>query len=221
MLIVIEGVDGSGKATQSKLLCEYLNSTGREVKKLEFPNYASNSSALVKMYLQGDFGKNANDVNAYAASTFYAVDRYASYKMDWESEYKKSKIIVADRYVSSNMIHQGVKITNIDEREKYLNWVSEFEYSYMGIPKPDLVIFLCMDPKISQELMKDRENKAHGGMQKDIHEQDKKYLSDTYQTAVEIAKKQGWKTVLCQNENGIRTIEDIHNEIVQIVKEVI
>lgn len=218
-LIVIEGTDGSGKATQSGRLASRLKAEGREVRKVDYPNYQSQSSALVKMYLQGEFGSRPEDVNAYAASAFYAVDRIASYKKDWEKFYVNGGIVVADRYTTSNMIHQAAKIKDRTERERYLAWLWDFEFDKCGLPVPDAVIFLAMPPAVSQELMRGRQNKA-GGSQ-DIHEENKEYLSHCFMNACDIAGTYDWHKIDCTHAGQVKTIEEIHNEIVQIVAGII
>ena len=220
-LIIIEsGSDASGKATQTKILYERLINEGYNVKKVEYPNYESNSSALVKMYLNGDFGKNATDVDPYIASTFYAVDRYASYKTEWEEFYKNGGIILADRYTTSNMVHQASKM---DEkyRDKYLDWLFDYEYNFYKIPKPNGVIFLDVPVEISQELMKDRKNKINGDSKKDIHESDIKYLKKSYNNSIYIANKYNWIKINCVINNNLRSIEDINDEIYENVKRII
>ncbi|MFA7637008.1 MAG: hypothetical protein WCX81_04520, partial [Monoglobales bacterium] len=182
-LIVIEGLDSSGKETQSKLLCEHLEKSGKRVKRIEFPNYKSESSALVRMYLGGSFGNSPDCVNAYAASTFFAADRYATYKTDFEEFLNSGGIVVADRYTTSNMIHQASKITDEAERNKYLDWLENFEYDLLLLPRPDVVIFLDMPMDIAQKLMTARLNKIDGGEKKDIHESNRAYLEATYNVA--------------------------------------
>lgn len=196
-LIVIEGLDGSGKATNANALYEKLESLGKRVKKISFPDYDSDSSALVKMYLAGDFGKKATDVNAYAASAFYAVDRFASFKTGWETEYNRGDFIIADRYTTSNAVHQSSKLEGA-ERDAYFEWLYDFEFGKMGLPRPDAVIYLDVLPEVSQRLMSERysgdENK------KDIHEADTEYLKNSRQAALYAAKKLGWQVVsLCEN----------------------
>ncbi len=217
-LIVIEGLDASGKQTQTELLCKTLEDKGKEIKKISFPCYDSPSSALVKMYLGGAFGTHADDVNAFAASSFYAVDRYASYKSDWGKFYEDGGIVIADRYTTSNMIHQGGKIADEKERNDYLKWLYDYEFSYLGLPKPDLVIFLEMPPEFSEELMRGRENKITGGAKKDIHEKDKNHLKKSYESALYAAQKFGWTRVYCIKNNALRTIEDIHAEILSLAE---
>ena len=154
-LIVIEGLDGSGKSTQLELLISALEKDGKRVRKIKLPDYESPSSTLVKMYLGGEFGKDPNAVNAYAAGAFYAVDRYASFTLDWKTDYESDKIIVADRYATSNSIYQTEKIAEADW-DSYLDWSADFEYNKLGIPKPDAVIYLDMPVDISQKLMTGR-----------------------------------------------------------------
>ena len=221
-LIIIEsGTDGSGKATQTQKLYDKLIADGKNIRKITFPNYDSPACTLVKMYLSGEFGKNAEDVNAYAASTFYAVDRFASFKTDWEEFYNNGGIIISDRYVTSNMVHQAVKMNNDYEREAYLNWLYDLEYNKYGLPVPDCVVFLDLSPDISEKLMKDRANKFTGESQKDIHESDKEYLVNCYNNSLEIVKKYGWNRVKCNNGEKLRSIEDISEEIYTLIKEYI
>ena len=154
-LIAIEGLDGSGKATQAKLLAGYLAAQGLAVREVSFPDYGSDSSALVKMYLAGQFGQHPDDVNAYAASSFYAVDRYASYKKDWGSFYENGGIVIADRYTTSNAVHQCSKLPP-EQWESFLGWLFDFEFHLLGLPAPDEVIYLQVDPAVSQKLMTQR-----------------------------------------------------------------
>lgn len=213
-LIVIEGLDGSGKATQAKLLAQTLAENGERVKKITFPDYESDSSALVRMYLHGEFGSKPGDVNAYAASAFYAVDRYASFKKDWGEVYQSGGLIIADRYATSNGIHQCSKLDE-SEWDEYLKWLDDFEYKKLGIPAPDVVIYLKADTDISQKLMSGR----YGGdeSKKDIHEGDIEYLKRSQKAAAYCAQKLGWKTVECVRDGKMRTIEDIHNEIMTLI----
>lgn len=217
-LIVIEGLDSSGKQTQTELLYNVLKECGQNVKKISFPCYESNSSALVKMYLAGDFGKNADDVNPYAASSFYAVDRYASYKTDWGIFYEKGGVVIADRYTTSNMIHQAGKINDLTQRDSYLEWLYDYEFKYLKLPKPDKVLFLEMEPEVSRKLMESRANKITGESEKDIHEKDKNHLAKSYESAMYVAEKFGWKIVKCVKDNCLRSIEDIHEELLGYVK---
>lgn len=218
-LIVIEGVDSSGKETQTKLLFDYLCQKGLKVKKVSFPDYDSDFCMPVKGYLAGELGDNPDDVNAYAASSFYAIDRYASYKRDWGKFYESDGIIVCDRYVTSNIVHQAMKIKG--DKTAFIEWLADYEYEKLGLPRPDAVIFLDMPPVAARFLMKNRANKITGEAQKDIHEKNEGYLNAAYENAVGVAENQGWKRVVCAKELDIRTIEDIHAEIISIVENVI
>lgn len=220
-LIIIEsGSDASGKATQSEELLKKLTADGYNVRKVEYPNYKSESSTLVKMYLRGDFGKNADDVDAYIASTFFTADRYASFKTEWEEFYRSGGIVIADRYTTSNMVHQASKM-EIEERDKYLDWLEDYEYNLFKIPRPDEVIFLNVPVDYSIKLMENRKNKFTGEDEKDIHESDKNYLRKTYNNSLYIADKYNWKRVECVENEQLRTIEDISNEIYGIVKNIL
>lgn len=213
-LIVIEGLDGSGKATQSKRLVEHLQTQGLPVRKVSFPDYESNSSALVKMYLAGEFGKDPSDVNAFAASTFYAVDRYASFKKDWSAFYNEGGVIVADRYTTSNAIHQCCKLPE-DQWESYLDWLTTFEYKLLGIPAPDQVVYLQVDVEESQKLMSGRYQGDE--TKKDIHESNVDYLMRSRKAADYCAERMGWKIVHCYENGKMRTIEEIHAEVASLV----
>ena len=213
-LIVIEGLDGSGKATQAKLLAKALEERGERVKEITFPDYESDSSALVRMYLKGEFGSKPGDVNAYAASAFYAVDRYASFKTNWGELYRSGGTIVADRYATSNGIHQCSKLGE-ELWDEYLRWLEDFEYTKLGMPAPDTVIYLKADTAVSQKLMTGR---YHGDeSKKDIHEGDLEYLKRSQAAAAYCAHKLGWKTVECVRDGQMRSIEDIHEEIMELL----
>ncbi len=216
-LIVIEGSDGSGKATQTKKLYDKLVKQNKKVKKVEFPNYKSESSALIKMYLSGEFGKNPDSVNPYASSTFYAVDRFASYKKDWEEFYLKGGIIIADRYTTSNMIHQAAKIKEVQAKDKFLNWLWDFEFEKFNLPVPDCVIFLDMPPKCSKSLMETRNNKFTGEKEKDIHENNYDYLLESYNNSKYISEKYGWNRIECTNEDKIKSIDQINDDIIKVI----
>lgn len=220
-LIVIEGTDSSGKETQTKKLYERLANEIEKVRKISFPNYESPACEPVKMYLAGAFGDNALNINPYPVSTMFAIDRYASYKMDWESFYNAGGIIVTDRYTTSNMVHQASKIENIDEKSKYLGWLEDLEYNKMGIPKPDLVIFLNMPTEMAVKLMEARKNKITGEEKKDIHEKDTSYLKKSYDNACDIAKKYNWQEIKCVENKRLKTIEEIGEEIYTLVKEIL
>ncbi len=212
-IIVVEGLDASGKATQTKMLADRLRENNYNVMQISFPDYESNSSALVKMYLNGELSENAGEINAYAASSFYAVDRYASFKRKWERFYLDGGIIVADRYTTSNMIHQASKIEGVRAKNLYLDWLYDYEYKLLKLPAPNKIIFLDMPPEYSSMLMAERKNKFTGKEEKDIHERDKNHLHTSYENALYVAKKFDWDHVFCVEEGNIRTIEDINDEI--------
>lgn len=212
-VFVIDGVDSSGKEVQSEKLYARLKGEGLKVRKLSFPDYASDASALVKMYLKGEFGGSPGAVSPYVASTFYAVDRYASFKKDWEDFYNDSGILICDRYCSSNAIHQASKLHDVGEKDKFLNWLWDLEYNIYKIPVPDQVFFLDMPPKIAIQLMEARVNKIDGLQQKDIHEINEGFLTESYVNAFFVANKYSWLTVNCTEDEKLRTIETIHEEL--------
>ena len=217
-LLVIDGLDGSGKATQARLLAETLAAQGRQVRQISFPNYASDSSALVKMYLAGQFGDKPDDVNAYAASSFFAVDRYASYKTDWGAFYQAGGIVIADRYTTSNGAHQCSKLPP-EAWDAYLDWLFTYEYQLLGLPAPDAVIYLRVDPAVSQQLMTAR---YHGDeSKKDIQERDLEYLERSRRAAEYCAQKLGWQTVECTRAGTMRTVEDIGREVLALAEAVL
>lgn len=220
-LIIIEsGSDASGKATQSKKAYERLVREGYRCLKITFPDYDNESSALVKMYLRGDFGSNANEVSPYVASTFYAADRYASYKTKWEKFYNDGGIIISDRYTTSNMVHQAAKMEE-EEKEAFIEWLYDLEYNIYGIPKPDEVIFLDVEPEVSKKLMENRLNKFTGQEEKDIHESDNEYLIKSYNNSLSIADRYNWNIVKCSENGSLRTIDDIHDEVFNKIKDTI
>lgn len=214
-LIVIEGLDGSGKATQSGLLTQALAAEGKAVRKVSFPDYASDSSALVKMYLAGQFGAEPGDVNAYAASSFYAVDRFASYKRDWGQFYREGGIIVADRYTTSNAIHQCSKLPR-EQWADFLNWLFDYEYRLLGIPAPDAVIYLNVDPAVSQQLMTARYRGDES--RKDIHEGNLDYLRRSREAAAYCSQTLGWREIECSQGGVMRPVEEIQADIRTMVE---
>lgn len=216
-LIVLEGIDGSGKETQASLLEKKLKEKGREVMHISFPDYESPSSALVKMYLNGDFGKNPKDVNPYAASLFYAVDRFASYRMKWKDFYQKGGIIIADRYTTSNMVHQMTKYEDKKARKDFLSWLEKTEYEELELPVPDLVILLDIPLGVSENLVKER---ARQGGSMDIHEQHLDYLRKCHDAYQELVSLYGWKRIPCTEEGKLRTIEDIGKDVEKAAAEV-
>jgi len=217
-LVVIEAPDGSGKKTQAEMLFERLTREKYPVIKVEFPNYSSPSSSLVKMYLQGDFGQNPNDVNPYAASAFYAVDRFASFKKEWQNFYEEGGIIIADRYTTSNFIHQAVKFKAEKEKEEYLDWLWDLEFNRLALPIPDAVFFLDMPPEFSERLMTNRKNKFTGDTKKDIHETNSDYLRESYENACWVAKKYNWVKIECVTDNVIKSRAEIHENLYHKIK---
>ena len=218
-LIIFEGLDGSGKGTQTHLTAENLRAEGRELRQITFPNYQSPSSSLVKMYLGGEFGQHPDDVNAYAASSFYAVDRYASYKTDWGSFYREGGLVLSDRYTTSNAVHQCSKLPPM-HWDGFLNWLFDFEYKKIGIPAPDCVVYLAVDPEVSQKLMTER---YHGDeSRKDIQEKDREYMARSRAAAEYCARTLGWQRIECTTlENGaktMRTVQDINAEVLAQIR---
>ena len=209
-LIVLEGSDGSGKATQTTRLLERLLNLRVKAMRVSFPNYESESSALIRMYLRGDFGESAESVNPYAASTFYAVDRFASFQ-NWKEFYEDDGIILADRYVGSNMAHQSAKFKRKTDREKFFNWIDDFEFKKLQLPRPDLTFFLDMPPEIAAMLRRKRGRE-------DIHESDAAYMVKSYNAYKEIAKKFDWKIIDCAAGNFAKSAVDIHEEIFRVVE---
>ena len=218
-LIIIEGSDGSGKETQTNLLYKKLKEKKLNIKKISFPNYESPASEPLKMYLSGEFGKNVNDVNSFAASTFFAVDRFASYKQDWGDFYNNGGIVLSDRYTTSNMVHQASKIENEEEKQLFLNWLIDLEWNKLSLPKPDVVIFLDVSPKLSQKLISDRKNKITGEEKKDIHETNTEYLENSYHNAKNLAKQYGWVIVSCETNGVLKNIEEIIEDIIKKLSE--
>ena len=214
-LIVIEGTDGSGKSTQFGLLTQRVTAEGREFQRLVFPQYAEESSALIRMYLGGQFGNSPSDVNAYAASAFYAVDRYASYKKVWGAWYENGGLVLSDRYTTSNAVHQASKEPE-ETRGEFLRWLYEFEYDKLGLPCPDLIIYLDVPTDFTEKMMRSRE--AATNTQADIHEQDMQYLATCREMGRAAANYYGWQIISCVKDGQMRSIEDIHEEIYALVK---
>lgn len=217
-LIVIEGLDGSGKSTQLELLAKNLKENGVEAKTISFPDYAEKSSTLVKMYLNGEFGDKPGDVNAYAASLFYAVDRFASFTCHWKDYYEAGGTVIAGRYVTSNAVHQTAKLPR-EDWEEYLSWLYSLEYGKVGIPKPDLVIFLDMPNELSMRLME----KRYGGVEekKDIHERDEEYRRNCRDAAMYNVEHAGWRVISCADGDFVRSVEDISADVLAAALEVI
>lgn len=212
-LIVIEGTDGSGKSTQFRLLTQRLERENRQFQKLVFPQYDKPSSALIRMYLGGEFGSKPSDVNAYAASTFYAMDRYASFKQVWGAWYENGGTIISDRYTTSNAVHQASKEPE-DRQAEFLTWLYDFEHTRLGLPKPDLTIYLDVPTDFTEKLLRHREADTH--TKADIHEQDMAYLATCRRTGRTAAAFYGWKVIECVRDGKMRSIEDIHEEIYRL-----
>ena len=217
-LIVFEGTDGSGKATQTALLCQELKKRGVPFRKLEFPRYQEESSALIRLYLGGAFGTDPSDVNAYAASVFYSVDRYASYKQDWGGFYESGGLLIADRYTTSNAVHQTAKLPP-EQRDAFLDWLFNFEYRLLGLPAPTRVLYLDMPTEVTERMMRRRESDTHTTA--DIHERDADYLRHCRENAAHVVERCGWTRIDCACGGAPRTIEDIHREVMDRVADLI
>ena len=209
-LIVIEGTDGSGKSTQFQKLSQRLEAEGTAFRHIVFPRYAEPSSALIRMYLGGEFGTDPSDVNAYAASAFYAVDRFASYKQDWGDDYNNGGLILSDRYTTSNAVHQASK-EPVERRGDFLKWLYEFEYEKLELPRPDLSIYLDVPTSFTEQMMRRRE--ADTNTKADIHEKDTAYLATCREAGRAAAEYYGWTVIQCVQDGKMRSIEDIHSEI--------
>lgn len=217
-LIVLEGIDGSGKSAQYRRICARMEKDGIEYNHIVFPRYDKESSALIRMYLGGAFGSRPSDVNAYAASTFYAVDRYASYRTDWGERYESGGLILSDRYTTSNAVHQGSKLPD-EELPAFFGWLSDLEYGKMGLPKPDLVIYLEVDVETSLARMRRRQEKTHTSA--DIHEKDIAYLERCLHTADMAADFYGWKRIPFRANGAERELEEKNEEIYRIIRRTI
>lgn len=215
-LIVFEGIDGSGKSAHYKRVCQRLEAEGIDYKHIVFPRYDKESSALIRMYLGGEFGTNPADVNAYTASAFFAVDRFASYRTDWGKTYDEGGFVLSDRYTTSNAVHQGSKLKD-EELEAYFEWLYDFEYVKMGLPRPDLVIYLDVDIETSLSRMRHRQEKTNTCA--DIHEKDVAYLKNCLRVADKAADYYGWTRIACYKDGAERSIEEKHEEIYRIIKE--
>ena len=213
-LLVIEGLDGSGKATQAKLLTDALTAQGRRVRQVSFPDYESDSSALVRMYLSGAFGTRPGDVNAYAASSFYAVDRYASFRRDWGAFHRDGGVIIADRYTTSNAVHQCSKLPR-EQWDAFLTWLFSYEYDLLGLPAPDTVLYLRVAPEVSERLLQGRRQIT--GERADIHERDREYQALSRAAADYCAERYQWRVIECADADGLRSVDDIHAEIMRNV----
>lgn len=218
IFVDLEGLDGSGKTTQTELICKRLQEDGIDFRQIKLPDYDSDSSILVRKYLAGDFGKNAGDVNSYAASVLYAADRFASYTEKWGADYKAGKLIFADRYTPANALYQMTKLDK-SEWDSFLEWLFDFEYEKIGIPAPDKVIFLDMPVEVSQRLMTSR----YGGdeTKKDVHEANVEFLNACREAALYAAEKYGWSVVNCAENGEPLPIEVINDEVYKILLDVL
>ena len=214
-LIVIEGTDGSGKSTQFKLLTQRLTREGRDFRQIVFPQYSEPSSALIRMYLGGEFGSHPGDVNAYAASAFFAVDRYASFKKVWGEYYNGGGLVISDRYTTSNAVHQASKEPP-ETRQSFLKWLYEFEYDHLGLPRPDLTLYLDVPTDFTEKLLRAREQDTH--TKADIHEKDTQYLATCRRMGAFAADYYGWTVISCVRDGKMRSMEDIHEEIYRHVR---
>ncbi len=218
MLIAFDGLDGSGKNTQTNLLTEYLEKQGIAYRYVTFPTYDETYSFFVSKYLSGAFGEKPENVNGYAASAFFAADRYLSYIMDWKKDYDEGKIIIANRYTTANAVHQCSKIAE-DERDEYLEWLFDYEWNKLGLPAPDKIIYLCQPPEVSRYLVQKRCEET--GATKDIHENSAEHLQKSYEAALYVSEKYSWDRIDVADEKRIRTREDIHAEVVKIISDLL
>ena len=214
-LIVIEGTDGSGKSTQFRMLSQHLEADKVSFRHIVFPRYKEESSALIRMYLGGQFGNKPSDVNAYTASAFFAVDRFASYKMDWGKWYEEGGLVLSDRYTTSNAVHQASKEPE-EKQAEFLQWLYDFEYEKLGLPHPDLTIYLDVPTDFTEKLLRHRE--ADTNTKADIHEKDMDYLATCRNTGRKAAEFYNWTVIQCVKDGTMRSIEDIHEEIYTYVK---
>lgn len=217
-LIVLEGIDGSGKSAQYRRLTARFEREGLDYHSIVFPRYDQESSALIRMYLNGNFGSRPDDVNAYASSIFYAVDRYASYMTDWKAYYQSGGVVLSDRYTTSNAVHQGAKLPP-EEQPRFFDWLYDLEYVKLGLPRPDLVIFLDVDLATSEARMHRRQLKT--GKSGDIHERDTEYLQLCLDTGHRAAAHYGWRVVDFMKDGKEREVDEKHEEIYQIVRELL
>lgn len=209
-LIVFEGTDGSGKATQARLLCEHLDREGIAYREIDYPRYGSPFAEPAKRYLEGELGEKPGDVNAYAASVLFSVDRYASYKQDWGGFYEAGGLVIANRYTTSNAVHQASKLP-MGEQKEFLNWLFDLEYNRLGLPRPDRVVYLDMPTEVSEQMLRRRERET--GTAADIHEQDELYLKKCRAGAREIVRECGWTVIDCADGGMPRPTEEIHREV--------
>ena len=213
-LIVIEGIDGSGKSTQFDLLRKRLDVDGVMYRYMRFPRYSEDSSRLVKMYLGGEFGGDAGKINPYIASVFYAYDRAEAFKDELGDFYRDGGVLLLDRYTTANAVHQGAKLEG-DARGEFSDWLFDFEYNRLGLPRPAAVILLDMPVEIARRLIGSRGGAA------DIHEKDGEFLRRSAESARYMAGKYGWARINCGTGGNPRSPEDIAAEVFLAAKKVI
>ena len=212
-LIVFEGIDGSGKSTQLHRVCTRLEREGRDFIRVAFPQYEEPSSALIKMYLGGEFGDNPDDVNAYAASSFFAVDRFASYKKVWQEYYERGGVILTDRYTTSNAIHQGAKLSQ-QLREDFFRWLYDYEFRLMGLPTPDMVLYMDIDATAAMTRLSRRQSET--STVGDIHEK-ADFLGKSAQCAKHAAQYYNWQKISCFDGERERAEDEIEKEIYDVL----
>ena len=210
-LITIDGLDASGKETQSALLCAALRERGYRVRELSFPMYGERSAAAVELYLGGALGDKPEDTNAFAASTFFSVDRYISYRTDWKRDLEDpDMVVVTNRYTTANAVHQLSKLPR-QQWEGFLSWLWDFEFGKLGLPTPDCILYLEMRPDIARRLLAARS--ASTGRVQDIHEKSTDHLDKSYQAALYASDTLGWNRIRCFSGDEPRPIADIHAQI--------
>ncbi|MBR0231764.1 MAG: deoxynucleoside kinase [Clostridia bacterium] len=217
-LIAVDGLDASGKKTQTDLLAQAFAEKGIPCRCISFPTYDRDYSALVNMYLDGRFGEDPQAVNPYAASTFYGADRYCSYMLDWKKDYEAGTVILANRYTSANAVHQLSKLPP-ERYGEFLDWLTDNEYNRLAIPRPDAVVYLCLPPEQSMRLLEKRCSET--GAKKDIHEKSREHLENSYRAALYSAERLGWMKIDCDRDGEIRSVEDIHNEMIERLRAVL
>jgi dTMP kinase len=218
-LIVFEGIDGSGKSTQFNMLAELLRHIGNEFVQVSFPRYSEPSSALIRMYLNGEFGSKPDDVNPYAAAAFFALDRFASYRIDWGNYYNLGGTVLTDRYTTSNAVHQASKLSSGGLREVFWDWLYYFEFNLLCIPKPDIVVFLDVPADLAAKQIEKRRLETKSGT--DIHETDFEYLSRCSECAIEAAAHFGWHRIDCAPNGTMRSVESIHSQITALITSIV
>jgi dTMP kinase len=215
-LIAIDGLDASGKKTQTNLLTDYLTLRKIEYRHLSFPTYEDRYASLVKLYFSGAFGDDPEVVNVYAASSFFAMDRYSSYMLDWKKDYDEGKIIIANRYTTANAVHQLSKLPD-SEYKPFLKWLYDYEFKKLGLPRPDVVLYLSLPPELSLRLIEKRS--AETGLEKDIHEKSRAHIQNSYNAVLFSSRELGWHRIDCNRGDGMRSREDIHGEIVSYLNQ--